>query len=59
MHADFVRTAHAKGLREPVIVSRHVLRVAALPVVTILAVQFGYLLGGAVITEAVFGWPGV
>jgi peptide/nickel transport system permease protein len=59
MHADFVRTAHAKGLRESVVVSRHVLRVAALPVVTILAVQFGYLLGGAVITEAVFGWPGV
>jgi peptide/nickel transport system permease protein len=59
MHADFVRTAHAKGLRERVIVTRHVLRVAALPVVTVLAVQFGYLLGGAVITEAVFGWPGV
>ena len=59
MHADFIRTAHAKGLRESAIVTRHVLRVAALPVVTILAVQFGYLLGGAVITEAVFGWPGV
>ena len=59
MHADFIRTAHAKGLRESAIVSRHVLRVAALPVVTVLAVQFGYLLGGAVITEAVFGWPGV
>ena len=59
MHADFVRTAEAKGLRERVIVTRHILRVAALPVVTVLAVQFGYLLGGAVITEAVFGWPGV
>ena len=59
MHADFVRTAEAKGLRERAIVTRHVLRVAALPVVTVLAVQFGYLLGGAVITEAVFGWPGV
>jgi peptide/nickel transport system permease protein len=59
MHADFIRTAHAKGLRESAIVTRHVLRVAALPVVTVLAVQFGYLLGGAVITEAVFGWPGV
>jgi len=57
--ADFVRTAEAKGLREAAIVIRHVLRVAALPVVTVLAVQFGYLLGGAVITEAVFGWPGV
>ncbi|HEX2502047.1 MAG TPA: ABC transporter permease [Methylomirabilota bacterium] len=59
MHSDFIRTAHAKGLRESAIVTRHVLRVAALPVVTVLAVQFGYLLGGAVITEAVFGWPGV
>jgi len=59
MHADFIRTAHAKGLRERVIVIRHILRIAALPVVTVLAVQFGYLLGGAVITEAVFGWPGV
>src|SRR5439155_14105408 len=59
MHADFIRTAHAKGLGERVIVIRHILRIAALPVVTVLAVQFGYLLGGAVITEAVFGWPGV
>ncbi len=59
MHADFIRTANAKGLHETAIVTRHVLRVAALPVVTVLAVQFGYLLSGAVITEAVFGWPGV
>jgi peptide/nickel transport system permease protein len=59
MNADFIRTAHAKGLHESAIVTRHVLRVAALPVATVLAVQFGYLLGGAVITEAVFGWPGV
>jgi peptide/nickel transport system permease protein len=59
MHADYIRTAQAKGLRERVIITRHILRVAALPVVTVLAVQFGYLLGGAVITEAVFGWPGV
>src|SRR5262249_45847146 len=53
------RPARARGWGERVIVPRHILRVAALPVVTVLAVQFGYLLGGAVITEAVFGWPGV
>lgn len=57
--ADFVRTAHAKGLRERMVVGKHVLKVALLPVVTIMAIQFGYLLGGAVITEAIFGWPGV
>jgi peptide/nickel transport system permease protein len=58
-HADFVRTAHAKGLRERHVVGRHLLRIALLPVVTMMAIQFGYLLGGAVITEAIFGWPGL
>jgi len=57
--SDFVRTAQAKGLRERTVVGRHVLKVALLPVVTIMAIQFGHLLGGAVITEAIFGWPGV
>src|SRR5205807_2395832 len=57
--SDFVRTAHAKGLRERTVVGKHVLKVALLPVVTVMAIQFGYLLGGAVITEAIFGWPGV
>ena len=57
--ADFVRTAYAKGLRERTVVLAHVLRVALLPVITIMAIQFGQLLGGAVITEAIFGWPGV
>lgn len=57
--SDYVRTAHAKGLRERVVVGRHVLRTALLPVITIMAVQFGYLLGGAVVTEAIFGWPGL
>ena len=57
--AEFVRVAYAKGLPEPAVVWRHVLKVSLLPVVTIMAVQFGYLLGGAVITEAVFGWPGL
>lgn len=58
-HADFVRTANAKGLTERLVVARHILRIALLPVVTMMAIQFGYLLGGAVITEAIFGWPGL
>jgi len=59
MGSDFVRTAHAKGLAERAVVMRHVLKVSMLPVITIMAIQFGYLLGGAVVTEAVFGLPGV
>ena len=58
-HADFVRTATAKGLTERLVVGRHMLRIALLPVVTMMAIQFGYLLGGAVITEAIFGWHGL
>jgi peptide/nickel transport system permease protein len=57
--ADYVRTAHAKGLRERTVIVRHALRNALPPVITILAIQFGYLLGGSVITEAIFGWPGI
>jgi ABC-type dipeptide/oligopeptide/nickel transport system permease component len=57
--ADYVRTARAKGLREKVVVTRHALRTALLPVVTVLGVQFGRLLGGAVITESVFSYPGM
>jgi peptide/nickel transport system permease protein len=56
---DFVRTARAKGLGGATVVLRHALPNAALPVVTVLGLQFGGLLGGAVITETVFGWPGV
>lgn len=57
--ADFVRTARAKGLRETAVIYRHALRNALIPVVTILGIQFGRLLGGAVITEAVFAYPGI
>ncbi|HLH73289.1 MAG TPA: ABC transporter permease, partial [Chloroflexota bacterium] len=49
----------AKGLAEPLVVYRHALRNALIPVVTILGIQFGRLLGGAVITEAVFAYPGI
>lgn len=57
--ADFVRTAHAKGMRERLVVGRHVLKNALPPVITVMAIQFGHLLGGAVITEAIFAWPGL
>jgi len=55
----YVRTARAKGLREFTVLVRHVLRNALIPVVTLLGLQVGALLGGAVITEAVFAWPGI
>ena len=56
---DYVRTARAKGLSELAVVAKHTLKNAALPVVTITALQFGTLLGGAVVTETVFAWPGI
>ena len=56
---DYVRTARAKGVAERLVVWRHALRNALLPVVTLLGLQLGALLGGAVITETVFAWPGV
>jgi peptide/nickel transport system permease protein len=59
LRADYVRTARAKGLRERMVVLRHALRNAMLPVLTLQGIQFGALLGGAVITEIVFAWPGV
>ena len=56
---DYVRTAHAKGVPQVVVILRHVLRNSLLPVVTLLGLQFGTLLGGAVITETIFSWPGL
>src|SRR5690606_13617900 len=57
--ADYIRTARAKGISELAILVRHALRNAALPVVTVLSLQFATLLGGAVVVETVFSWPGV
>jgi ABC-type dipeptide/oligopeptide/nickel transport system permease component len=57
--ADHVRTARAKGLPEHLVVLRHALRNAMVPVVTLIGLQIGFLLGGAVVTETVFSWPGV
>jgi peptide/nickel transport system permease protein len=56
---DFVRTARAKGLAERVVILRHVLRNALIPVLTIVGLQVGYLFGGAVLVEMVFSWPGL
>lgn len=56
---DYVRTARAKGLNERLVISRHALRNAAIPVVTIVGVQVGVLLGGAIVTEYVFAYPGL
>lgn len=56
---DYVRTAREKGLKEKVVISKHVLRNALIPVVTVVGLQFGHMLGGAVVTETVFAWPGM
>ncbi|HET7265700.1 MAG TPA: ABC transporter permease [bacterium] len=56
---DYLRTARAKGLREAAVVGRHALRNASLPIVTWIGLELGTLLGGAVVTETVFAWPGM
>jgi len=56
---DFIRTAHSKGLWPRTIYTKHVLRNVAIPLVSVIGVQFGYMLGGSIIIEAVFAWPGI
>ena len=56
---DYIRTARAKGVEERGVLMRHALRNAAIPLVTVTGIQFGALLGGAVVTETVFSWPGL
>ena len=56
---DYIRTARAKGLSENVVVYRHALRNAMIPVVTVLGLQFGAMLAGAIVTETIFSWPGI
>jgi peptide/nickel transport system permease protein len=56
---DYVRTARGKGLHRSTVITHHVLRNALLPVITVIALQFGYILGGAVIVETIFAWPGL
>jgi peptide/nickel transport system permease protein/oligopeptide transport system permease protein len=59
LRQDYIRTARAKGQTERLVIYRHALRNAMLPIITIIGLQFGTLLGGAVITETVFAWPGI
>ena len=59
MDSEYIRTAHAKGLGKARITQRHILRNAAIPIITMLGLQLGYLLGGAFIIETIFGWPGL
>jgi ABC-type dipeptide/oligopeptide/nickel transport system permease component len=59
IHLEYIQTARAKGLSEHRVIWRHALKNAAIPVVTIMGLQFGSLLGGAVVTETVFSWPGI
>jgi ABC-type dipeptide/oligopeptide/nickel transport system permease component len=56
---DYIRTARAKGLREGAVVYRHALRNALVPVLTVIGLQFGSLLAGAIVTETIFSWPGI
>jgi len=59
LQEDYIRTAHAKGLMERVVLFRHALKNAFLPIITIIGIQAGTLLAGAVLTETIFSWPGI
>ena len=59
LNQDYIRTARSKGLKERTVVVKHALRNALMPIVTVIGLQFGSLLGGAVLTETVFAWPGI
>lgn len=56
---DYIRTARAKGVSEKAVINKHALKNALIPIITVVGLQFGYLLGGAVLTESVYSWPGV
>ncbi|MGH2405946.1 MAG: ABC transporter permease, partial [bacterium] len=56
---DYIRTARSKGLRERIVLARHAFKNAAIPVITVQGIQVGYLLGGAVVIEQIFGMPGI
>jgi len=56
---DYIRTARAKGLREFIVVGRHALKNSMLPVITVIGLQMGFLLAGAILTETIFAWPGM
>jgi ABC-type dipeptide/oligopeptide/nickel transport system permease component len=56
---DYIRTAHSKGLELKTIYTKHVLRNVAIPLVSVIGVQFGYMLGGSIYIEFIFSWPGM
>jgi ABC-type dipeptide/oligopeptide/nickel transport system permease component len=59
LSSDYVRTARAKGLSTAAVLFRHAFRNALIPIITILGLQFGTLLAGAIVTESIFSWPGI
>jgi peptide/nickel transport system permease protein len=59
LNRDYIRTARAKGLSEAAVVYRHALPNALVPIVTVVGLQFGALLAGAIVTETIFSWPGL
>jgi peptide/nickel transport system permease protein len=59
LNQDYTRTARAKGLRERTVVNRHVLKNALVPIVTVTGLQLAFLLGGVVVVEVIFAWPGL
>ena len=59
LHEDYITTSRAKGLRETLVIFKHALRNALIPVITVIGIQFGALLSGALITETIFAWPGI
>jgi peptide/nickel transport system permease protein len=59
MQEDYIRTARAKGLREKLVISRHAMKNSLIPVLTVIGLQFGSLLGGAFLVEVIFSWPGL
>jgi peptide/nickel transport system permease protein len=59
LHSDYLRTAKAKGLPRSKVVVKHALRNALIPVVTLVSLDIAFMIGGAIITETIFGWPGI
>jgi peptide/nickel transport system permease protein len=59
LHMDYVRTARAKGLSEAIVILKHAVRNALIPLSTLIGLRFGYLLAGSVVTETIFSWPGI
>lgn len=56
---DYIRTARAKGLKEKTVVLKHALKNSLIPIITVVASQFGHAMGGAMVTETIFAWPGI